>query len=218
MAASQDKTDLLAKVKNAFLTMTSPSGYGTDVRLFCTIHTVNIPPMAGRADAAYERACAILRSNILVLPDEERHRRYEDLVTLFGTASKQCRIAEANLKRAGKDLPIHEISVYFEYLLKMSQSLLNIMKFRSATQTADPVLKDMLGKVLITGAQTPEDVLEDTELQLSHAMLDFVTANDPAVSKQRNRFKRLLQKTELERYNNAYQEYVRYYSKVGVSA
>ena len=49
---------LSSRARRVFLSMASPFGFGGDPKLFCSLDTVNLPPMMGRADAAFEAAKA----------------------------------------------------------------------------------------------------------------------------------------------------------------
>lgn len=216
MTAAQSDNDLLAKVKNAILSMTSPSGYGADVRLFCSIHTVNIPPMIARAEAAYERACAILKTNILAQQEQVRTAVYRDLANLFKTASENVETAVIRARKAGKTLPLPEIGIYYGFLRETSELLYQTCLHQTKIASADPKLKDMLGRTLLAAAQSPDEILEDNELRLVHALSDFIAANEPQCSRMRTKFKHLLPKTEAERYQNAYNEYTACYRSSGV--
>ena len=216
MGSEKTENDLLAKVKNAILSMTSPSGYGVDVRLFRTIHTVNIPPMMARADAAYERACAILKTNILAQEDRVRTRVYRDLAVLFRTASENVKTSISRARRAGKALPLPELGIYYGFLCETSELLYQACLHQAKIASADPKLKDMLGRTLLAAAQSPDEILEDNELRLVHALSDFIAANDPLCGRMRLKIKHLLPKPEAERYQRSYSEYTACYRTFGV--
>ena len=216
MAPAENENDLLAKVKSAILSMTSPSGYGTDARMFCSIHTVNIPPMIARAEAAYERACAILKTNILAQEDSVRTAVYHDLAALFRTASENVETAIKRARKAGKTLPLPELGIYYRFLYETSALLHQSCLHQAKIASADSKLKDMLGRTLLAAAQSPDEILEDNELRLVHALSDFIAANDPLCVKMRTKFKHLLPRPEAERYQNAYSEYTACYRDFGV--
>ena len=216
MPSAETENDLLAKVKNAILSMTSPSGYGADVKLFRSIHTVNIPPMMARADAAYERACAVLKTNILAQEDHIRMNVYRDLAVLFRTASENVKTSMTRARRAGKTLPLPELGIYYGFLCETSELLYQACLHQTKIASADPKLKDMLGRTLLSAAQSPDEILEDNELRLVHALSDFIAANDPLCGRMRVKFKHLLPKPEAERYQRSYSEYTACYRTFGV--
>lgn len=196
---------LSSRARRVFLSMASPFGFGGDPKLFCSLDTVNLPPMMGRADAAFEAAFRIVEnSGFFDLNDEERLARYRTLRKLLTCARENVEALSA-LQKSGKRMSFGELAQAYGYLERISgvlcdflQSQIDVMNFS--------------GRRFGKNTAHPETVSADPELDIFRLMKDFLLGQKDEFDNLRGEFRKLLPDQELERYNKAYSEYVPLYT------
>ena len=201
---------LSSRARRVFLSMASPFGFGGDPKLFCSLDTVNLPPMMGRAEAAFEAARRIVEnSGFFDLNDEERLVRYRTLHTLLACARENAEGLSA-LQKDGKRKSLGELAQAYGYLERISgvlcdflQSQIDVMNFSGKT----------FGK---NGAHA-ETVSTDPELDIFRLMKDFLLGQKAEFEQLREEFKKLLPDQEMERYSKAYSEYSTLYTAMADS-
>ena len=191
---------LSSRARRVFLSMASPFGFGSDPKLFCSLDTVNLPPMMGRADAAFEAALRIVEdSGFFDLNDEARLARYRTLRTLLGCARENAE-ALAALRKNGKRLSLDELAQAYGYLERLSGVLCDFL--RSQIDALN-----FTGRTFGKGSARPETVSADPELDIFRLMKDFLLGQKDEFDRLRGEFKKLLPAQELERYSKAYTEF-----------
>lgn len=185
--------------------MASPFGFGSDPKLFCGLDTVNLPPMMGRADAAFEAALRIVEDSAFFdLSDEERQARYRILRTLFGCARENSE-ALAVLRKSGKRVSFEELAQAYGYLERLSGVLCDLLQCQLDAMSFS-------GRTFGKNSTRPEAVSADPELDIFRLMKDFLLGQKDAFDRLRGDFKKLLPAQELERYSKAYAEFTSFYA------
>lgn len=201
----REKSKLSSRARRVFLSMASPFGFGSDPKLFCGLNTVNLPPMMGRSDAAFEAALRIVEdSGFFDLTDEVRLARYRTLRDLLGFARENAAALSA-LPKSEKRASFDELAQAYGYLEQLSgvlcdflRSQIDVMSFSSRT----------FGK----NSARPETVSADPELDIFRLMKDFLLGQKNEFDRIRGDFKKLLPAQELERYSKAYTEFTSFYA------
>lgn len=201
----RDSGKLSSRARRVFLSMASPFGFGSDPKLFCSLETVNLPPMMGRADAAFEAALRIVEdSGFFDLNDEVRLARYRTLRTLFGCARENAE-ALAALRKSGKRVSFDELTQAYGYLERLCGVLCDFLRSQIDVMTFS-------GRTFGKSAARPEAVSADPELDIFRLMKDFLLGQKNEFDRFRGDFKKLLPAQELERYTKAYTEFTSYYA------
>ena len=185
--------------------MASPFGFGSDPKLFCSLETVNLPPMMGRADAAFEAALRIVEdSGFFDLSDEIRLARYRTLRDLLGCARENAE-ALAVLRKSGKRISLDELAQAYGYLERLSGVLCDFLQSQIDAMSFS-------GRTFGKNSTRPEAVTADPELDIFRLMKDFLLGQKAEFDRLRGDFKKLLPAQELERYSKAYSEFSAFYA------
>ena len=201
----RETAKLSSRARRVFLSMASPFGFGSDPKLFCSLDTVNLPPMMGRADAAFEAALRIVEDSAFFdLSDEDRLDRYRMLRTLFGCARENSE-ALAVLRKSGKRISFDELAQAYGYLERLGGVLFDLLQCQLDAMSFS-------GRTFGRSPTRPETVSADPELDIFRLMKDFLLGQKNEFDRLRGDFKKLLPAQELERYSKAYTEFTSFYA------
>ncbi len=217
MADAKSGGTILEKVKRNFMRMTSPTEFGSGDKSFGSVLTMNIPPDLARADAAFARASELLRNRPPDLPDEERPELYSSVLELLDDVERL--LSKCAMAVEGSTLDF-DVSLYLE----MERFVKRIVRLLHQVSLQQKVL-DFESKIFIppyfgaafqTAFSEADPIFSGCELNSYRFLRGCLDAAEPGIQKLRDHQKRFFSRSDQDRYSRAYEEYSRYYAKVGL--
>ncbi len=197
---AHSEKDLLERVKRRFLRMTSPHEFsGDEKRKTGTIVSLNISPLLARADAAANTLFAILQKDLIVaVPDDaKRNAVYRYAKTLASDAKAN---AQEAMQNAVADKRKLDLSALIEYMDFLHRHLEILSLLTQAQSQADTRTKS----TFLTGVIQRQDLLCSAgELSIFPFLQDTVSSLNNTFEKIQEQARKVLTKTESERYGKA---------------
>ncbi len=209
---------MLDKVKRSFLRMSTPFEFGGNEIHFNTPLSVNIPPVLARADAAYDRACAILTGNIFAHILEERAFFYQTAKDLLTEAAEKYESALRIIKLEKKRFQAAPIAAYYHFLAGKAAILFALVKGTESLGLDGEIFSDSFGAHIPDSLHAADSLLTECEMNLFHFLEDLLHRTDSHVKDFREKTIKDMSKSDLARYAKAYAEYTVIFSREPYSA
>ena len=221
MSAEQRKVSVLERAKRAFLQMTTPTGFGSENGLYCSIHLVNIPPMMARVFAIHKHIYALCGGDSVLdfaAAEERLDTVYRKLHELAMCCHDNMNEVIALSQKTGKELMLGELPEFYWRLSELTATLLNAAELhtrvtRAAGSKSRSDFDLILGRLSSQGGEVPELFLSNQEVKLYHFVHDYLKANYHTMERYHIRFRSHLPKPEQERYNKAFTLFTEIYSQ-----
>lgn len=220
MTAEQRTVSVLERAKRAFLQMTTPTGFGSENGLYCSIHLVNIPPMMARVFAIHKCLHAFCSGDAALdfADAEERLDSVYDKLHGFALCCHQNMSEVIALSRkAGKDLLLGELPEFYFRLAELTGTLMSMAELHTRVTRAGGGKNRsdfdlILSRLTSAGSEVPELFLAGQEVKMYHFLRDYLKVNYSTMERYHVRFRSHLPKPEQERYNKAFTEFTKVYS------
>ena len=200
------QNELIERVRKRFgLLASSPPSEAAPVDFLVKM---NLPPLMGRRDAAFERIVESSGSDIFARPAGERNQLYRrmtelasviiaDTETILGMLSSPD--TEARERRVLQFwLLIRELALTLEMMTRVSEKLFHPVPDLTV-ELPEPSPRD-------------EKLVSETEISLVNQIRELFESARPQLERYRSYARNSFSKSNAERYNKAYKEYLRLYA------
>lgn len=203
------KKNTLEKVKRDFLRITSPCGYGGEGSRFDNILSVNVPPLLGCADAAFEVSKEILQKN---LTQRARGTGSADPFLQMRTLLQDARNAA---DEAGRYAEADKQIVPVQPFLTNVRQILDVLDMLILISAPPSRGKESRKTAGSSGAARGKSVLFfNEEEKLRQILLTLMEETTSVLQSCQEKFQTALSESDAERYTKACTEYTTFYRKL----
>lgn len=200
------RNDLINKVKRAFYRMT-PSRNRREGASFMLI--MNIAPLMGRRDAAYQCAIGVLKEDIFSIPEAERCSLYKNALELIDITIK----TTDNISASTRDLKNERekrLLKYFSLLFDLLHAALALVDPAVTLQNNEADFQCAL-KGDASQIRQLEDVLNESEINIIQSINNFIAIFQSQLTIDQEVLIRNLSRQNQERYTKSFEEFKRIY-------
>ncbi len=201
------RNDIINKVKRAFYRMT-PSRNRREGASFMLI--MNIPPLMGRRDAAYQRVIELLKTDIFATTETERSSLYKNVLDLLDIILA----ATADISAATRDLKNERekrLFKYFSLLFELINAARAFVEPTVTLQNDEAAIQEVLRGVDSSQIRQLEELLNEGEINLVQSINNLIFTSQPQLTIDREISLRSLSRQNQERYNHSFEEFNRCY-------
>ena len=208
----KDSPGMLEKVKRGIMTAFESESAAKKSQ----ISGVNLPARLARCDTAYSSLTALFKSKLYMLGDAERYRYYTLGLTLVNVVidnltfiyREHSPVSAAVKKTEDPCMP----------LLLSCRKILELLKISAETSIEmaknERGIESFAGALAIAKSRLVDDSIGDTEVNLLHSVSELFEILSQPMQRGAEQRKRLLSKTDQERYRRSEQEFSRHYSSL----
>lgn len=177
---------------------------------------MNIPAMAARRDAAYDRAVNLLGLDLFSLAKESRNELYKIVLQLLDIAIEMTEAVLCSSDNPGEmenDPNIHYLLLLND-TIRAASSLLNheIILFKEKKD-----LGNFIGGEFSDQVKSTDLIFLDSETDILKCIKDLIKVAAPAIDRYRAKCVKKLYKDDVDRYNRSLKEFQGVYSGFGAS-
>ena len=213
MKYQKNKTGMIDKVKRSFLRMTSPFEFGGSGRT-SSLAFMNVPPEMARRDAAYHSAVKLLTINLFALPDAERKGIYALGGFLFGVALDKAEFICRAGRSERKALEHAEMIQFFSLARNLLGTLGDLADYQHCIDRSESGIASFFGNKFISGFKAGDSAFSNSEITIYNLLTGMFSDAESAISAVRSQERRQLSKSEMERYEKAYEIYLNEFEKL----
>ncbi len=213
MKYQKNKTGMIDKVKRSFLRMTSPFEFGGS-RRSGSLASINFPPEMAQRDAAYCCALKLLRVNLFSHSDEERRGIYSLAAALIGISLEKAESiykAARNERRTLEYAEMIRFAVLVKNLLGTLRDLADYQYFIDQTENG---MTAFFGNTLINNFKISDGTFSNSEIGIYNLLIGMLDDAESTVLASQTQTRKLLTKSEMERYEKAYAAYLAVFEKM----
>lgn len=200
------QNELIERVRKRFgLLASSPPSEAAPVDFLVKM---NLPPLMGRRDAASERIVESAGGDIFACPAGERNQFYRRMTELTSVIVADTEAIMGTL--SSPDTETRERRVLQFWLLVRELALTLEMMTRVGEKLFHPV-RDLTVE-LPEPSPRDEKLLSETEISLVNQIRELFESARPQLERYRSYARNSFSKSNAERYNKAYKEYLRLYA------
>jgi hypothetical protein len=186
------------KVRQTQTTKTSQADYLVEM---------NIAPLMGRRDAAYERAEILLSGEVFNYSDIERKKIYETSVTLLHIVlrdSQDILIALNNKKRIEQE---KSFICFLQLLHSIIQAAGNLVDYELSLYNTENTVNTFLGSVVEGQLRETDDVISDSEMTLVQSINELFSIIRNKRNSMREFSRRNFSRHNAVKYKKSFSEY-----------
>ena len=198
------------RVKKTFEKIVSPTAQNAGQSDFLV--KMNLPPLMGRRDAAYDRAGELIAEDLFSRDEEFRGRSYRQLLVLFDSAIRDTRSILITLSSPDTESREHQLLTLLTALRSAAESLTRLISDQHGLLSGSPASSSLLYK-----SQQPEQfdrderLLNECEINLVHRIRRHFSYANAKIVRYREYTGKSFSKAYADRYRRAFEEYSRYY-------
>lgn len=169
-----------------------------------TLGKMNLPPLMGRRDAAYDEAAKMLTGDLFAFGEEERRRRYRRIGTLLRCAEADTAAILELLSSPDTTVRERKLGAFFNMLAKTVTALEWFIELESTVfSDGDEQLRDF--KAVQTGAELArgERMVAETEQDIVNQLRNFFERTQPRVMHYRGYARKSFSPDNAERYERS---------------
>ena len=169
-----------------------------------TLGKMNLPPLMGRRDAAYDEAAKMLVGDFFAFGEEERRRRYRRIGTLLRCAEADTTAILELLSSPDTTVRERKLRAFFNMLAKTVTALEWFIELESTVfSDGDEQLRDF--KEVQTGAELArgERMVAETEQDIVNQLRNFFERTQPRVMHYRGYARKSFSPDNAERYERS---------------
>jgi len=177
---------------------------------------VNLAPLMGRRDAAFDRAAGAIGSGILAMPGERRHAVYDRISQLLTLAVQDCDMIISGLSSQDTILREKHLRSFIFTLRAAAATLGDFTTLGSLLKTdAQKAIAEFDAQQEKLRLAQSEKLLDSTEENLLDLMCRLFASTHPRMARYREYAKKSFSTVYAEKYTVAYRSYFEVYGREG---
>ena len=177
---------------------------------------VNLAPLMGRRDAAFDRAAGAIGSGILAMPGERRHAVYDRISQLLTLAVQDCDMIISGLSSQDTILREKHLRSFIFTLRAAAATLGDFTTLGSLLKTdAQKAIAEFDAQQEKLRLAQSEKLLDSTEENLLDLMCRLFASTHPRMARYREYAKKSFSTVYAEKYAVAYRSYFEVYGREG---
>ena len=213
MKYQKNKTGMIDRVRRSFLRMTSPFEFGTS-RRSGSLASINFPPEMAQRDAAYCCALKLLRVNLFSHSDEERRDIYSLAEALIGISLEKAERIYKAARNERRVLEYPEMIRFVTLVKSLLGTLGDLADYQYSIDHSVDGMAAFFGNRLIGNFKISDGTFSNSEIGIYNLLIGMLDDAEATVQASRTQTRKLLTKSEMERYEKAYAAYLSVFQKL----
>ena len=213
MKYQKNKTGMIDKVKRSFLRMTSPFEFGSS-RRSGSLASINFPPEMAQRDAAYTCALKLLRVNLFSHSDKERRNIYSLAETLIGISLEKAERIHRAARNERRSLEYPEMIKFISLVRNLLGTLGDLADYQYYIDQSGDEMTAFFGNKVVSNFKISDGTFSNSEIGIYNLLTGMLDDAEATVLTSQAQTRKLLTKTELERYEKAYAVYLSIFEKL----
>ncbi len=176
---------------------------------------MNIPALAARQDAAYDRAVSLLSGDIFSLSEQTRRELYAAVLKLLDISRKTSLSLPSTTTDRHEPRHVNPIHQYLTLLKDTVQAAYALVTHEMIIFQEEKQLSDFIGSEVSTQFRSTDEIFSDSEMNVFHCVNDLIEMAQPAIARQRERMQKSFSKSVMERYEKSLKEFTALYKTIG---
>jgi len=201
---------VLAKVKKTIRQMapSRPRRQSADYLVL-----MNIPPLMGRRDAAYDRAEQLLNNNLFANRDQERKEIYLKAVSMLEIAIRDTEAIVTALYQDDKGFKETKFLRYLAVLKNTVQAANDLVEHELSLFKEEDMLSEFIGNDITGQLRKTDEIFGESEMSIAQCVSELQTISRSQITRYREYSKKSFSRHNLERYSKAFNEFSRIYTE-----
>jgi hypothetical protein len=202
----------LAKVKNTINKVRQTQTVKTSQADYLV--KMNIAPLMGRRDAAYDCVGTLLADKLFTYTDSERKKIYDTAIKLLGTVlkdTKEILIALDNIQRIEQE---KSFICFLELLLSITQAASNLVDYELSLYNSENSVNKFLGSVVEGQLHETDDIISDSEMTIVQSINELFEITRDQLNKLREYSRRSFTRYNGAKYKKSFVEYSKIFAEV----
>jgi hypothetical protein len=197
--------NVLSKVKNTINKVTQiQSGKLSQADYLVKM---NIAPLMGRRDAAYDRVETLLADKLFTYSDVERKKIYQRAVKLLSTVVKDSQdilVALDNEKRIEQE---RSFICFLHLLRSIIEAAENLVDYELSLYNTENTVNKFLGSVVEGQLRETDDIISDSEMTIIQSVNELFELTRDQLNKLREYSRRSFTRYNAAKYKKSFEEY-----------
>jgi hypothetical protein len=174
--------------------------------------SMNIAPIMGRRDAAYDRAVHLLRDHLFSYSEEGRSQIYTSVIELLNISIEMSKLIAGSTKTR-KDNILGPFIQYLQLLNDTVKASASMVRHEIILFAEERDLSDFLGREISSQFRSTDEIFSNSEMSIYQCISELVDIADPAILRYREFRRKSFSKNNLTRYEKSLSEYSRVYTE-----
>lgn len=180
---------------------------------------MNMPALAAKQDAAYDRAVTLIRANVFAGEEAWRSLVYEAVLKLLEIAIQAQRNIVMPLRASDPSPAAPDPILQYALLLKDTiQAAYALVTHEMILFKEEKQLSSFIGSGIASQFRSTDEIFANSEMNIFHSVRDLIEMAGPAISRHRERTKRAFSAADMERYKKAFMEYTALFAEYAPEA
>jgi len=175
---------------------------------------MNIPPLMGRRDAAYDRAEQLLGDNLLSHHDQERKEIYLKAVAMLEITIRDTEAIVTALYQDDKGFKETKFLRYLVVLKNTVQAANDLVEHELSLFKEEDMLSEFIGNDISGQLRKTDEIFSESEMSIAQCVAELQTISRAQITRYREYSKKSFSRRNLERYNKAFSEFSRIYGEI----
>jgi hypothetical protein len=174
---------------------------------------MNIAPLMGRRDAAYDCVSTLLADKLFTYTDSERKNIYETAIKLLWTVlkdTKEILIALDNVQRIEQE---KSFICFLELLLSITQAASNLVDYELYLYNSENTVNKFLGSVVEGQLHETDDIISDSEMTIVQSINELFEITRDQLNKLREYSRRSFTRYNGAKYKKSFAEYSKIFTE-----
>jgi hypothetical protein len=175
---------------------------------------MNIAPLMGRRDAAYDRVETLLADKLFTYSDIDRKKIYETAVKLLNTVlddSQEILIALDKKKRIEQE---KSFICFLELLYSIIEAAGNLVDYELSLYNKESTVSKFLGSVVEGQLRETDDIISDSEMTIVQSINGLFEITRTQLNKLREYSRRDFTRYNAAKYKKSFAEYKKIFESV----
>ena len=203
-------SEVLAKVKKTIRQM-APTRTRRQSADYLVL--MNIPPLMGRRDAAYDRAEQLLGNNFFANRDQERKEIYLKAVSMLEIAICDTEAIVTALYQDDKGFKETKFLRYLAVLKNTVQAANDLVEHELSLFKEEDMLSEFIGNDITGQLRKTDEIFGESEMSIAQCVSELQTISRSQITRYREYSKKSFSRHNLERYSKSFNEFSRIYTE-----
>ena len=175
---------------------------------------MNIAPLMGRRDAAYDRVETLLADKLFTYSDIDRKKIYETAVKLLDTVledSQEILIALDKKKRIEQE---KSFICFLELLYSIIEAASNLVDYELSLYNKESTVNKFLGSAVEEQMRETDDIISDSEMTIVQSINGLFEITRTQLNKLREYSRRNFTRYNAAKYKKSFAEYKKIFESV----
>lgn len=213
MKEQKQKGGMLDKMKRSFLRMTSPFEFGGSKKSD-SLAFINIAPEMARRDGAYACAVKLLKVNLFANSDQERRTLYSFAETLVASSLEKAKWIYQAAVNERKPLECGEMINYLDLIRHLLGTLEDLSDYQYLIDRSESSGVSFFGNKVVNNLHLSDGIFSNSEIGIYNFLISVLDDAEPTIASCQSQGKKLLSKSESERYEKAYAAFLETFEKI----